>query len=117
MNNLQNCFVVNIENPQSNLLAEELLPTIEQAEIFLPNDKQITISAFVDGRGLACPQPLLQAKRALKNVQVGDYLYLVATDPNSLFDIQAFANQGQIKLFSWQSKEGEQLLHFLLGKS
>ncbi len=117
MNNLQNCFVVTLENPQSKLLVEELLQTVEQAEFLLLNDKLIKISAFVDGRGLACPQPLLQAKRALKNLQVGDYLYLVATDLNSLLDIQAFANHAQIKLFSWQSAESEKLLHFLLRKS
>lgn len=53
----------------------------------------LTIKRFVDGRGLACPMPLLKTKIALRDVCVGESLYVVATDPNSQADITAFCRQ------------------------
>ena len=39
--------------------------------------------------------PLLKTKVALRNVAIGDSLYVVATDPNSQADITAFCRQAQ----------------------
>lgn len=59
-----------------------------------PDGKQIVpIVKVVDGRGLACPLPLLKTKVALREVAVGQGLYVVATDPNSRADIAAFCRQ------------------------
>ena len=55
----------------------------------------IIIKNLVDGRGLACPMPLLKTKVALREVAVGESLYVVATDPNSQSDISAFCQQSQ----------------------
>ena len=56
-------------------------------------DEPIIIKNMVDGRGLACPMPLLKTKVALRNVAEGESLYVVATDPNSQADIVAFCQQ------------------------
>ncbi len=53
----------------------------------------ISIKKMVDGRGLACPMPLLKTKVALREVANGESLYVVATDPNSQADITAFCRQ------------------------
>ncbi|ERL55279.1 sulfurtransferase TusA family protein [Psychrobacter aquaticus] len=53
------------------------------------------IKRFVDGRGLACPMPLLKTKVALRDVAIGESLYVVATDANSQTDITAFCRQNQ----------------------
>lgn len=55
----------------------------------------INIKGMVDGRGLACPMPLLKTKVALRNVASGESLYVVATDPNSQADITAFCQQAR----------------------
>ncbi|MCG3878192.1 sulfurtransferase TusA family protein [Psychrobacter sp. Ps6] len=55
----------------------------------------LNIKRFVDGRGLACPMPLLKTKVALRDVAAGESLYVVATDPNSQADITAFCRQSQ----------------------
>ena len=55
----------------------------------------LDIKGFVDGRGLACPMPLLKTKVALRGISVGESLYVVATDPNSRADITAFCQQSQ----------------------
>lgn len=59
-----------------------------------PNHRQgLLIKNIVDGRGLACPMPLLKTKVALRSVEVNESLYVIATDPNSQADIVAFCQQ------------------------
>ena len=47
----------------------------------------------VDARGLACPMPLLKAKRALNSMQTGARLLVHATDRGSQRDFRVFAEQ------------------------
>ncbi|APR04789.1 MULTISPECIES: sulfurtransferase TusA family protein [Thauera] len=47
----------------------------------------------VDARGLNCPLPILRAKKALAELKAGQILRVVATDPGSVKDFQAFARQ------------------------
>lgn len=47
----------------------------------------------LDARGLKCPLPILRAKKALSDMHSGDVLRVVATDPGSVRDFQAFARQ------------------------
>jgi tRNA 2-thiouridine synthesizing protein A len=47
----------------------------------------------LDLRGLRCPQPVLRAKKALRNVPLGGTLVLECTDPLTMIDVPAFANQ------------------------
>jgi tRNA 2-thiouridine synthesizing protein A len=44
----------------------------------------------LDVKGLNCPLPILKAKKALKDVPVGGTLEILATDPGSVADFQAF---------------------------
>jgi tRNA 2-thiouridine synthesizing protein A len=47
----------------------------------------------VDARGLNCPLPILRAKKALAEMQAGQVLHVLATDPGSVKDFAAFARQ------------------------
>ena len=47
----------------------------------------------VDARGLNCPLPILRAKKALNDMTSGQVLRIVATDPGSVKDFEAFARQ------------------------
>lgn len=47
----------------------------------------------VDARGLNCPLPILRAKKALAEMQTGTILRVLATDPGSIKDFQAFSRQ------------------------
>lgn len=47
----------------------------------------------VDARGLSCPLPILRAKKALADMQSGQILKVLATDPGSQRDFAAFAKQ------------------------
>ncbi|MDP6122253.1 MAG: sulfurtransferase TusA family protein, partial [Rhodospirillales bacterium] len=44
----------------------------------------------LDTKGMNCPLPILKAKKALKEVPVGEVLTVLATDPGSVQDFQAF---------------------------
>ena len=46
--------------------------------------------AELDARGLNCPMPILRAKKALKDLAAGDTLKVMATDPGSVKDFEAF---------------------------
>ena len=78
----------------SNLL--DLLPAHTVTTDHEANETQpVHVQRFVDGRGLACPMPLLKTKVALRDVTAGGSLYVVATDANSQADITAFCQQNQ----------------------
>lgn len=47
----------------------------------------------LDARGLNCPLPILKAKKALADMTSGEVLRIMATDPGSVRDFQAFARQ------------------------
>ncbi|ANQ86087.1 sulfurtransferase TusA family protein [Azoarcus olearius] len=47
----------------------------------------------VDARGLNCPLPILRTKKALAEMQPGQVIRVLATDPGSVRDFQAFAKQ------------------------
>ncbi|MGB0723276.1 MAG: sulfurtransferase TusA family protein [Gammaproteobacteria bacterium] len=47
----------------------------------------------LDASGLNCPLPILRAKKALAKLESGQILRVVATDPGSVKDFEAFAKQ------------------------
>ncbi|HYC16554.1 MAG TPA: sulfurtransferase TusA family protein [Pseudolabrys sp.] len=52
-----------------------------------------TTVIVLDLRGLRCPQPVLRAKKALRNIPVGGMLVLQCTDPLTAIDVPHFCNQ------------------------
>jgi TusA-related sulfurtransferase len=66
----------------------------------------------IDTRGLNCPLPILKAKKALASMVSGDVLKVVATDPGSMRDFQAFARQTGNELLE-QRSENDEFIHFL----
>ncbi|MDH3209179.1 MAG: sulfurtransferase TusA family protein [Burkholderiaceae bacterium] len=66
----------------------------------------------LDTCGLNCPLPLLKAKKALADMRSGEVLKVVATDPGSTRDFQAFARQTGNELIE-QSTIGDKFVHFL----
>jgi tRNA 2-thiouridine synthesizing protein A len=66
----------------------------------------------LDTRGLNCPLPILKAKKALTEMLSGEVLKIVATDPGSVRDFQAFARQTGNELVDQISGEKE-FVHYL----
>jgi tRNA 2-thiouridine synthesizing protein A len=59
----------------------------------------------VDARGLNCPLPILRAKKALADMQSGQILKVLATDPGSQRDFAAFAKQTGNQLVDIHTEE------------
>ena len=68
----------------------------------------------LDATGLNCPLPILRAKKALNGMEIGKVLRIVATDPGSVKDFEAFARQTGNELMSSSEEEGRFL--FLMRK-
>jgi TusA-related sulfurtransferase len=66
----------------------------------------------IDTSGLNCPLPILKAKKALSGMGSGEVLKVIATDPGSMRDFQAFSRQTGNELLK-QDAEGEVFIHFL----
>ncbi|MBK6594830.1 MAG: sulfurtransferase TusA family protein [Burkholderiales bacterium] len=66
----------------------------------------------IDTRGLNCPLPILKAKKALAEMSTGQTLKVVATDPGSTRDFQAFAKQTGNELIEQETVNGE-FIHVL----
>ena len=69
----------------------------------------------LDATGLNCPLPILKAKKALAGLEAGKVLHIIATDPGSVKDFEAFAKQTGNELL--ESREEGNTFHFLLKKS
>ncbi len=59
----------------------------------------ITPDQTLDCSGLACPMPILKTKKAIDGLQIGQILKMIATDPGSTSDMEA-----------WTQKTGHQLV-------
>lgn len=66
----------------------------------------------IDTRGLNCPLPILKAKKALSELLAGQVLKVLATDPGSVRDFQAFARQTGNELIE-QTTVGAEFVHYL----
>ncbi|HET9737213.1 MAG TPA: sulfurtransferase TusA family protein [Solirubrobacteraceae bacterium] len=60
----------------------------------------------LDARGLACPLPLLHARRELPSLAAGDTLIVLATDPEAPIDLAAFAADEGLA-FASEALDGE----------
>jgi tRNA 2-thiouridine synthesizing protein A len=61
----------------------------------------------LDARGLNCPLPILRTKKALNEMTSGQVLKIVATDPGSVKDFQAFSKQTGNELLSSDTADKE----------
>lgn len=70
--------------------------------------------AELDATGLSCPMPLLKAKKALNELEPGDCLRVVATDPGSVRDFAVFSEQSGHALLESRQEDGR--YYYLLRK-
>jgi TusA-related sulfurtransferase len=64
------------------------------------------IAARVDARGLACPMPIVRTALQLKQMQPGELLEVLATDPGSTKDFVAWASTTGHTLVEQSAEDG-----------
>lgn len=75
----------------------------------------MSFDAELDAKGLNCPLPILRAKKAIAALTAGQVLKIVATDPGSVKDFEAFCKQTGNTLLS--SAEAGGAFEFMIKKS
>jgi tRNA 2-thiouridine synthesizing protein A len=61
----------------------------------------------LDARGLRCPLPILRCKKGMAEIEGGDVLKVLATDPGAVKDFQAFCRQTGHELLSQEEQDKE----------
>ena len=68
----------------------------------------------LDAKNLNCPLPILRCKKSLSEIEVGQTLKIMATDPGSVKDFQAFCKQTGHELLQIDDEDG--ILSFYIKK-
>ncbi|HPE61573.1 MAG: sulfurtransferase TusA family protein [Thiothrix sp.] len=69
-------------------------------------------NAELDARGLNCPLPILRTKKSMNGMAAGEVLKVVATDPGSVKDMEAYARQTGNDLIA-ATQEGSEYTFFI----
>jgi len=68
----------------------------------------VQVSETLDCKGMKCPLPIYKSSLALRNLAKGHVLEVVCTDPGSLHDFRALANQTGHELLKSEDTGGVQ---------
>lgn len=66
----------------------------------------------LDCTGLNCPLPIFKTKQAIDTLEVGQVLRMVATDPGSIKDMEAWGHQTGNKIID-QSVEEDRFIFYV----
>ncbi len=66
----------------------------------------ISPNKTLDARGLQCPMPVVKTSQEVKNIAVGEILEIIATDPGSIVDINAWAKSTGNEMLKMEKGEG-----------
>ncbi len=66
----------------------------------------------LDCKGLNCPLPIFKTKQAIDTLEVGQVLRMVATDPGSVKDMEAWGHQTGNKIID-QSVEADRFIFYV----
>lgn len=70
----------------------------------------------VDARGCACPGPLLEAKKAIGKVKVGEVLEVLSNDPGTKGDLPLWAQKVGHEYLGFLSSDGYERIFVLRKK-
>jgi len=68
----------------------------------------------LDTSGLNCPLPLLRLKKTLNEMESGQIVHVIATDPASVLDFGVFADQSGNEILAQRQDGGR--YHFWIRK-
>lgn len=69
----------------------------------------------VDAKGLACPMPIVKAKKGIDSLQSGQVMMLETTDKGAVNDFQAWVKQTNHELVNMEEENG--VFRFFVKKS
>lgn len=60
----------------------------------------------LDAKGLACPMPVVRARKVMKEMEIGEVLEIQATDKGSVADLAAWSKSGGHELLEHNEEAG-----------
>lgn len=69
--------------------------------------EDISAIKTLDLKGLACPMPVVKVSKGIKEIEVGQVLKAVTTDPGSLTDFPAWAKTSGNEILKSEQDGGE----------
>lgn len=76
----------------------------------------VTPNQTLDARNMSCPMPVLKTKKAMKGMEIGHVLEIIATDPGSMKDMASFCRTTGQELISSEEKS-DKTHRFLIKKN
>lgn len=73
---------------------------------------QMEADKVLDCTGLLCPIPVIKTSQAIKEVEVGQILQMIATDPGAPPDMEAWSRQTGHELVDNTEEDGKYLFWF-----
>ncbi len=67
----------------------------------------IQADKVLDCSGLLCPIPVVKTSKAIKEVEIGQILEMIATDPGAPPDMEAWARQTGHEMVASSSGDGD----------
>lgn len=64
-----------------------------------------TVDKSLDCKGLSCPMPIIRTKKAMDEMEPGQVLEVVATDPGSVADVKSWASRTGHQFLGTQTEE------------
>jgi tRNA 2-thiouridine synthesizing protein A len=68
--------------------------------------EEIKVDKVMDLKGLACPMPVVKVSKGIKEVEIGQVIEAVTTDPGSMADFPAWAKTTGNEILKTEQKEG-----------
>lgn len=53
----------------------------------------VKVDKVLDAKGLLCPMPVIKARKAIKEIEIGQVLEVLSTDKGSMKDFEAWSRQ------------------------
>ena len=72
---------------------------------------------FLDCTGLLCPIPVVKTRRAIKGMEIGQVLEMIATDPGVVPDMEAWERQTRHEILATEEVESDEKWRFLIKKT
>ena len=76
----------------------------------------VTAAEIIDARGSACPGPLLEAKKGMGKIAIGDVVELWSSDPATKSDVGAWAGKVGHEILGVLEDDGYERLFIRRGK-
>jgi len=66
----------------------------------------INVDKVMDLKGMPCPMPVVKVSKGIKEVEIGQVIEAVTTDPGSLSDFPAWATTSGNEIIKTEQEDG-----------